>query len=305
MNTQSEPAAVEASARRETVTPLIERSINEILRLAAQLFTTPIAFLTYNKRFRDQISALVKDDLEAAYPETVARPLTFFVLMAGAHFLMSRIYWKMVFPGKSLSKAFAASAGELAPRNDSGLVAGLSQRFKDIYALLESVAGGKTQALLMIASAVTLIIAAKACFVSVAGRTFGCPVRVRSALHASAYGFGTFIFFQYVFILLRYLAAVISDGPGFQYGYGIVVYGSVIVSVVLVIRVNQAIRQSDGTAELPTYAAWLLGTVVWQFGIIFAASYIVGNGAGDFGEVFRLCWGALLRAFGPQSLLHP
>jgi hypothetical protein len=293
--------------REETLTPFLERSITELVDLFAQLFTTPFAVLSYSKRFRDQISALAEDDLESAYPETVARPLTFFVLLMSAHGLMLRLYWRMVFPGVASFTTWMAPADQSSTAAAAGnpLFGDLPQHMKELYDKLGRPDLLDPKAVVAIGFALTLIIAAKAYFVSMVGHLIRCPIRFRTALHASAYAFGTFIFFQYVFIALRYLAWLEFEDYGFRFGYPLIPYGSLILSMVLVVRINQIIRQVDGTAELKTYGAWFTGTLVWQFAIILFVQYIMGygSGIGGYWSAYSSFWTAFGQALYPPMWL--
>ena len=302
--TKHDTAAHGEKPHQETLTPFIERSISELITLFAQLFTTPFAIVTYSKNFRDQITALARDDIETAYPETVARPLSFFVLLMSAHFLLAGIYWRLLFPAKSLSAALAQKPNCATLSRIGGL---LSTTWHANYGVFKNLAGelGNAEAFIFIAFAFTLIIVVKAFLVTMAGRLLRCPVRFETVLHASAYAFGTFIFFQYVFIMARILAASIGDG-GFFWGYAIIAYGSVVLAMVLVVRVNQIIRQTDGTAELPTFAAWFIGTVIWHFAIIFGSIAIpaaLGEGGSfsDFWSNYFQYWAALGKALYPPT----
>jgi hypothetical protein len=266
----TEPSETTPQKKKETVTPFLERLIREFIDLFAQMFTTPFALLRYNRAFRDQITALSKDDLETAYPETVARPLTFFVLFLGAHYVLLNIYWKMMFPSKSLSLALASSKGDAA----TIIAEKIQQPHTKVENILTQTYGwlhdtfGNTQAVLIIASMLTLVVAAKAWFISMFGHLLRSPIRFSTALYASAYALGTFIFFQYAFIALRVLIGTILPDPAFLVAYSITIYGSLVLSLLLVIRVNQIIQQADNTSMLPTYGAWFLGTVIWHFAVV-------------------------------------
>jgi hypothetical protein len=295
-----------SAAKEETITPFIERSITELISLIVQLFTTPFAFLRYNKPFRDQVSALARDDIETAYPETVARPLSFFVLLMGAHFLMSGFYWRLVFPSKSLSQALGLNFSELKGALDrlsgttqAGTTADAAIRF---YEAIKKATDSAIEAQIIIAFGVTLIIATKAYFVLIAGRALHCRIRFKTALHASAYAFGTFIFFQYLFIGIRLLAAITFGDAGFRLGFAIIAYGSLILCIVMVVRVNQMIRQVDGTTELQTYASWLIGTVIWQFVIVLCGIYILQwGGIGDYWNAYSTFWTTFGNVLYPPS----
>ncbi|HWX85395.1 MAG TPA: hypothetical protein VNZ48_17510 [Xanthobacteraceae bacterium] len=291
--------------RQETLTPFIERSISELITLFAQLFTTPFAVVTYSKNFRGQITTLARDDIETAYPETVARPLSFFVLLMTAHFLLAGVYWRLLFPAASLSAALAQKPTD-SPL--SGIGGRLSATWNANYSLFKNLANGlgNAEAFILVAFAFTLIIVVKALLVAMSGRLLRCPIRFETALHASAYAFGTFIFFQYAFITVRVLAALIFGDPGFFWAYAIIAYGSVILAILLVVRVNQIIRQTDGTAELATFSAWFIGTVIWQFAIVLGAIAIpaVLNGRGGFSDYwldYFEYWAVLGRALYPPA----
>jgi hypothetical protein len=290
--------------REETLTPFLERSITELIDLFAQLFTTPFAVLSYSKRFRDQISALAEDDLESAYPETVARPLSFFVLLMSAHGLMLRFYWRMVFPGVADFNALTAPKDQstAAAAAANPLFGDLAGQMKELYEKIGKPDLLDPKTVIAIGFALTLIIAAKAYFVSMVGHLLRCPIRFRTALHASAYAFGTFIFFQYLFIAVRYLAWLKFGDDGFRYGYALLPYGSLLLSMVLVVRINQIIRQVDGTAELETYGTWFIGTLVWQFAIILFVPYIMGYGSGIGG--YWTAYSSFWMTFG-QALYPP
>ena len=304
---QADAAARRQHPREETLTPFLERSITELIDLFAQLFTTPFAVLGYSPRFRDQISALAADDLESAYPETVARPLTFFVLLMSAHGFMLRLYWRMVFPGVADFRALTAPGDQSsAAAAGNPLFGDLAGQMKTLYDKLGKPDLLDPKTVIAIGFALTLIIAAKAYFVSMVGHLLRCPIRFRTVLHASAYAFGTFIFFQYVFIAFRYMAWLRFGDDGFRYGYALIPYGSLIISMVLVVRINQIIRQVDGTAELETYGAWFIGTLVWQFAIILFVPYIMdyGSGIGGYWTAFSSFWATFGSALYPPMWLN-
>jgi hypothetical protein len=271
MSQQSHSPADKSDHIDEALTPFIERSIVELNRLLAQLFTTPFAVITFNKHFQEQLAILARDDLETAYPLTIARPLSFFVLMMSAHLLLSGVYVNLDFDaGRSTAGAIRLFK-KLA--SDDGL--------------------GQTIAAALVAFAITLIVAVKAHFVSIAGRIIGCSIHFKSALDASAYAFGTFIFFQYVLVALRDVVAINSAA----WGYILFVYGSLLVSILLVVRVNQVIRQMDRTPELRTYVAWLIGTIAWQFAAVLGATYLSNKTLANFWSDYTTYWSAFGRAF--------
>jgi hypothetical protein len=292
MSDQIEAAPRKEQPRKETVTPFLERSITELIGLFAQLFTTPFAILSFNKPFRDQVTALSKDDIETAHPETVARPLSFFFLLMTAHFLLSGIYWRMVLPGPSLPAALSRS-------KESVFVEGA----KNILKLFETLAAktGRTEAIILVAFAMTLIIAVKTYLVSTAGRLLRSPIRFKTALYASGYAVGAFVFFQYVFIGIRYLAAIIVGDVGFRVGYAVIAYGSLALSILLVVRVNQIMRQADGTAQLPTYLAWLSGTVVWHWIIVLCAGYVLNGTLAGVWMIYWQFWAIFGKALYPPA----
>ena len=278
MTKQAENAPREQRKNEETLTPFLERSITELISLFAQLFTTPFAFLSYNKRFRDQVTALAKDDIETAYPETVARPLSFFVLLMAAHFLLSGIYTSAHGPLASTATKIIELFDELAKKI------------------------GNTEAVIAVAFAMILIIAVKAYLISITGYILRCPVRFKTALNASAYAFGTFIFFQYVFLSVRYLAATIFPKVGNVLGLGLFIYGTLALSMLLVVRVNQVIRQTDGTGELATYSTWFVGTVAWHFFVVLCATYLLQSGSlSNYWENYLFFWTTFGRVFYPPG----
>jgi hypothetical protein len=302
MTKQSEPARHEGGQQQETVTPFLERSITELIRLSGQLFTTPFAFINYNKAFREQITALAKGDLDTPYPETIARPLSFFVCMMGVHFLLSRIYFRMVLPGVkfdevlALGPNFLLAISPLIGDANAANAAAAGNIFGRLYAVL-----GPTQTLVIIAFLVTLIIALKAFLVSSVGRLLQCPVRFNSALYASAYALGSLIFFQYAVFALRFLAGVSFGATGFSLSYGIVAYGTVILCMVLAVRVNQVIRQADGTDVLATYATWFFGTVAWQFVICIGVFFVARMGVAEYWRAYSEYWGVFGTAMYPPA----
>jgi hypothetical protein len=298
MTKQSEPARHEGGQQQETVTPFLERSIAELIRLFGQLFTTPFGFISYNKAFQEQIAALDKGDLDTPYPETIARPLSFFVFMMGAHFLLSRIYFRMVLPGVKFDDVLALGSNVLWSSNTNNLPnAAEAANFVDW--LFKSL--GPTQTIVIIAFMVTLVIALKAFLISEVGGLLRCPVRFKTALYASAYAFGSLIFFQYIFFALRYLAGVSFNPIGFSLSYGIVAYGTVVLCMVLVVRVNQVIRQADGTAVLATYATWFVGTVAWQFMIYLGVLCVIRTGLADYWHVYFEYWKVFVTAMYPPA----
>jgi hypothetical protein len=262
----------------ETFTPFLERSILELNRLFAQLFTTPFAVLTYNKQFQDQIAALAEDDLETVYPLTIARPLSFFVLMMSGHFLLSGFY-------NSLTPA----ALETAANN-------VVDSFHDLVGRI-----GETPAVALVAFAITLIVAVKAQLVTVAGHMLGCRIRFKTALDASAYAFGTFIFFHYTLLLPRYFLTMVPWKGATSSGLVLVLYGSLALSMLLVVRVNQIIRRVDDTPNLKTYAAWFVGTVIWQFIVALGAIYTLQENFSNFWGQYAAFW----TEFGAAFLLRP
>ncbi|MBI3677960.1 MAG: hypothetical protein HY243_15230 [Proteobacteria bacterium] len=281
------------SAKRETVTPVLERSITELVTLFGQIFTTPFAFLTFNQQFRRQISALAANDLEAAEPDSIARPLTFFVSLMGVHFLLSGLYWRMAFPHSTLKQALSSDA--------SALVASGAQQPLRYYNSLATIVGS-AEAALLIAFGITLIVAAKSLLVSLTGQLLRCPIRFLTGLHASAYALGTFIFIQYVFILVRYLLAQEFGDVAFRYGFTIIIYGSLILGMVLVVRVVQTIRMADGTPELPTYLSWFIGTVIWQFVVTVGAIHIAPiSGYDGFWANYAQYWRVFAQLMDPTN----
>jgi len=292
MSDQKEAAPRKEQPRKETVTPFLERSITELIGLFAQLFTTPFAILSFSKAFRDQIAALSKDDIETAHPETVARPLSCFVLLMTAHFLLSGIYWRMVLPGPSLPAALSRSKDSV-----------FAESANNMLKLFEALAGrtGRTEAIILIAFAMTLIIAVKAYLVSTAAGLLRSPIRFKTALYASGYAFGAFLFFQYVFIGIRYLATIVVGDAGFRLGFVVIAYGSLALSILLVVRVNQIMRHADGTAELPTYLAWLAGTVVWHWIIALCGVYVLGGTLADFWSAYWLFWTTFGKVLYPPA----
>jgi len=161
---------------------------------------------------------------------------------------------------------------------------------------------GSSQAVIVIAFVLTLIVAVKAFLVAMAGHLLRCRIRFETALRASAYAFGTFIFVQYVLIAIRFLAANIFGDPGFQFGYAVVIYGSLMISMLLVVRMNQLIRQVDGVTELASYSAWLLGTFVWHFGIVLGAIYMLRlGGLANYWSIYFQWLGLFGSALYPPS----
>jgi hypothetical protein len=263
----------------ETLTPFLERSITELISLFTQLFTTPFAFISYNKRFQDQIIAIARDDLETAYPETVARPLSFFVLLMTAHFFLYGIH-----------------------RLPSGQInAGAAER---IVSLFDSLSGkmGNAAAVALVAFAMTLIIAVKAYLVSATGAAFHCRIRFKTALNGSAYAFGTFIFFLYAFLFIHFLSTTVLSQARSHIVYGIVVYSLLSLSMLLVVRTNQVIRQVDRTAEMPTYVSWFIGTVAWHFVVVFGLTYLLqGGDMSKYWETYTGLWEMFSSVFRPSG----
>jgi hypothetical protein len=270
----------------ERVTPLIERALTELTVLLAQLVTTPFAFLTYNKQFRDQIDVLAEDDLGTAYPQTVARPLSFYVMWFGVHFLLSNVYWRMI----SLeSKKVPLRLGDRLDQINAA-VSRLSQSLGGIGAII------------IIAYAVTLIIVVNALCITLLGYFFRCPLRFKTVLQGSAYAFGTFIFFQYVFIFTQYVSSIVFGKSGTIVGHDFLVYGTLIISALSVVRINQLIRRVDGTGEIGTLITWTTGTFVWQFVILLSWFGLLGHeGSMDYLTTLRQFWSAFFQALNPLA----
>jgi hypothetical protein len=265
MAEQNNDSAPAQRKSEETLTPFIERSITELIRLFTQLFTTPFAFASYNKRFRDQAMALARDDLESAYPETVARPLSFFVLLMASYLALS------AHKSIPLFQKLATQVGNAA-------------------------------AVALVGFAMTLIIAVKAYLVSLAGHLLRCRIRFKTGLNASAYAFGTFIFFLYIFISVRYLATLLLPDTGSKIGAIILMYGMLIVSMLLVVRVNQVIQQTDATLENKTYLSWFAGTIAWHFVVVLGIVYALKSGdLPKYWSTYAELWQTFGKAFVPST----
>jgi hypothetical protein len=203
----------------------------------------------------------------------------------GAHFLMANIYWNTLFDNKWGFPSGSAPAG-------------VTRLYAWLFDLTDK---SNIQTLLIIAFGLTLIIAVKSCFVSLAGHLLGCSLRFQTVLHASAYAFGTFIFFQYFFIALLYFATLFGDGH-YKLFYSAFVYGSLALGILLVIRVNQIIRQVEGTTEFATYAAWFAGTLAWHFVIVGFAIYLLQlGGQGGYWDNYVQFWSGFLSALYPLN----
>jgi hypothetical protein len=253
-------------ASNEKITPFLEGAILELVSLCVKLVSTPIAILFNTADYRKQLAALHTNEFNARYSPTVARPLSFYVLWMAAHFLLASVYWRSFSFGQF-------SPGRLGEQIPSQIAAG-AQFLKDHN---WSDLTGTAQALIIIAFAVTLIIAVKSLLVTLVAWTIGCPIRFRTVLFGSAYTMGTLIFFQYAIILAHYAINALGDfEEGGKVGYFILVYGSLLVAIVLTVRINQLIRMVDGSAEIPTFVAWFAGTTLWLYVIILAISALLG-----------------------------
>lgn len=244
----------------EKVTPFIEGAILELVSLCVKLISTPFAVLFNTADFRAQLVALHKDEVNPRYSPTVARPLSFYVLWMAAHFLLAKTYWSYL------------SRDQITP---SRLLEQIPSQIKFAAKFLKdqnwSDLTGTAQALMIIAFAVTLIIAVKSLLVVLAARVIGCPIRFRTVLFGSAYTMGTLLFFQYAIILTHYaITALTSYKHQHSIGYFILIYVSLAICIVLAIRINQLIRTVDGTSEIPTFIAWFVGTTLWLYLIVLA-----------------------------------
>jgi hypothetical protein len=245
----------------EKISPFIESAIVELALLAIKQITTPLAVLFYTKEFRDQILVFHKDELNARYLPLIARPLTFYVLWMAVHILLAGPYWHFVL--RDNARRYEHDPSNFLP-NGGSLV------FEAIKSMADYI--GQAGALIVVATAITLVIGVKAACVTSIGRLIGCRVRLRTVLFASAYTMGTLLFFQYAIILSRYAIAAMLSGTLLQTaGYYILIYGSLVICIVLTVRVNQMIQAVDGTRETPTFVAWFMGTLIWLYLIILAS----------------------------------
>ncbi|HZR76473.1 hypothetical protein [Bradyrhizobium sp.] len=250
----------------EKITPLIESAILELVSLCVKLVSTPIAVLFNTSDYRKQLAALRADEFNTRYSPTVARPLSFYVLWMAAHFLLANTYWRSF----SFDQSSPGKLGEQIPSQ----VEAASQFLKDHN---WSDLTGTAQALIIIAFAVTLIIAVKSLLVTLIGWIIGCPIRFRTVLFGSAYTIGTLIFFQYAIILAHYAVNALGNfTEAGKIGYFVLIYGALLVSIVLTVRINQLIRVVDGTPEIPTFIAWFAGTALWLYFIVLATGALLG-----------------------------
>jgi hypothetical protein len=249
----------------EKITPFIEGAILELALLAVKLVTTPFAVLFNTSDFRGQIKAFRGNLLNARYSPTVARPLSFYVLWMAAHFLLASLYWRYV------SREKFPSAGTQIPEQ-------LEKAADFLKAQAWSDVTGKAEALIIVAFAVTLIIGSKSALVALIGRCIGCRIRFETVLYASAYSMGTLIFFQYLFILSHYsINTMLGISQMQPAAYYVLVYCSILICIVLVVRVNQMIQRIDGTSEIPTFVSWFVGTLIWLYLIITATGMLFGT----------------------------
>ena len=262
---------------REKITPFIESAILELALLTVKLVTTPFAVLFCTRDFRNQMEAFRRDEVNARYSPTVARPLSFYVLWMAIHFLLANSYWNYV-------SREHPQFGDIAKASDQVKKAAAflkSENWSDIT--------GRVEALIMIAFAVTLIIAVKAALVTLIARSIKCQVRFVTALFASAYAVGTLIFFQYAFIFSHHsFDMILGNSQSQAAGYYILIYGSLLICIVLTVRVNRMIQTVDETPETPTFVSWFIGTLIWLYLIIVASRFVLDTpvSLGQFGRIF-------------------
>ena len=157
-------------------------------------FTTPFAMILNTKQFQMQSVAFAKDDPSTSRaPSAIARPILFYLLWTGVHFLLADLYFNAIL--KSEFKADTAIA--LLGKELFGWTSGkFVESTANGYGYFKIISGaiGKTEALVVVAFAVLLIIAVKAALISIAGIILRVPVHFNTALKATAYALGTFVF---------------------------------------------------------------------------------------------------------------
>lgn len=249
----------------EKITPLIESAILELVSLCVKLVSTPIAVLFNTSDYRKQLAALRADEYNTRYSPTVARPLSFYVLWIAVHYFLANVYWRSFsLDQSSLGNLADQVRSQIEPANPMGIPAA-AEVLKDNNWII-------------IAFAVTLIIAVKSLLVTLIGWTIGCPIRFRTVLFGSAYTIGTLISVQYAIILAHYAINALGNfSEAGRIGYFVLVYGALLVSIVLTVRINQFIRVVDGTPEIPTFIAWFAGTALWLYFIVLATDALLGT----------------------------
>ena len=249
----------------EKITPLIESAILELVSLCVKLVSTPIAVLFNTLDYRKQLVALRADEYNTRYSPTVARPLSFYVLWIAVHYFLANVYWRSFsLDQSSLGNLADQIHSQIGPANPMGIPAA-AEILKDNNWII-------------IAFAVTLIIAVKSLLVTLIGWTIGCPIRFRTVLFGSAYTIGTLISVQYAIILAHYAVNALGNfTQAGRIGYFALVYGALLTAIVLVVRINQLIRAVDGTAEIPTFVSWFAGTALWLYLIVLATDALLGT----------------------------
>jgi hypothetical protein len=286
MSERSDAPAAE-SLPREKIMPFVEGAVVETTLLVSKLFTTPFAVLFYTKGFREQLPSLASEYSKPVFSITVARPLSFYLAWVSAHLYLAFWYWRAL-AGERVTNALLEGVGV---RQNTWL-----DTLANSYERLSKVIG-QIPTLVCIGVALVSIIAVNAGLVTAAGRLLRCPIRFQTVLQATAYAFGTLIFFQYILIIARIAAGQWFGQPALAIGRDTLVYASAVICIVLAVRINQIIRDVDRTTEARTYASWILGMICWQFIIAGVSSFIYG---GQFG--FIGLWIAFIRNLRPLSL---
>jgi hypothetical protein len=246
----------------EAVTPVIERTLNELLLLVAQLFVTPLSVLFNTRSFRDRLTELADDSGESKSPNLVARPVLFYLIWAAVYFALSGLYFK------ALSRDLLSRISWIDIFGQGEWVTSPGAKGLALFSEL-SRAIGQSQAIVVVAFGLLLIIAAKAFLICLAGRILNSQIRFNTALQASAYAFGTFLFAQYVFLLFYICLSMMFGWPGAWAGFYILAYGTIAVSITLVVRTNQIIRLLDDINEVWTFASWFLGALAWHLAVMY------------------------------------
>jgi hypothetical protein len=264
---QPDPPAAPAK-KSEAVTPVIERTLNELLLLVGQLFVTPFAVLFNTKGFRSRLAELHEGAPATTSSALVARPVLFYLIWAAVFFVASGLYFKAL-NGDLLSRVswtdlFGHSQWTTSPGEKGFALFGELSK-----------AVGQSQATIIVAFGLLLIIATKALLISLAGRLLNCGIHFNTALQASAYAFGTFLFSQYVFLLSYVCLSAAFGWVGAGAGFYILAYGSVAVSIVLVLRTLQIIRSIDKTEDVRTFASWFVGAALWHLIVMYLSLLIL------------------------------
>ncbi len=269
----------------------VDAAISGITGVAARFVATFTGMLFYTKEFRGVFATdSVESGAKAGRPPTkrIVPPLTYFVLLCAMHLALAGLYKNIVVEGSGLS------VGSISDQ--------VRSQVAYMQGILNGAAGvlGQLMAVAIFAVSMSLIVEVKTWLVCSVSSAIGCGVQSKTVLAASSYAVGTFIICQYVTIAsIIFVDNAIGRNRGFD--QTVFAYVTLVVSCVLVYRVNQVICDVDKTPPIATFVSWLLGTVMWQFVIAYLCFLLFfgRSSVGAFFQTWAEVWGNFLKQFGP------